>query len=57
MSCASKTKRIRLTERVIAKTSGSKKQRYIQKKAFLGTMSDNARFKKGPKQASEGGYR
>ena len=57
MASASKSKRIRLTERVITKAIGSKKNRYEQKKAFLETMSSNAKFKSGGKQLGEGGYR
>ena len=57
MASASKSKRIRLTERVIRKVSGKKKQRYQQKLAFLETMDANARFKSGGKQLGEGGYR
>lgn len=57
MSCASKSKRIRLTERVIRKANGKKKERYMNKLAFLESMDSTAKFRKGSKQLGEGGYR
>jgi hypothetical protein len=57
MAQASVTKRIRLTERVVKKASGTKRNRYEQKLAYLKSLSNSARFSKGPKTLGEGGYR
>jgi hypothetical protein len=56
MAQATITKRIRLTERVIGKVGGSKKERYENKLAFLKSLRPGTLFFKGPKVLAEGGY-
>ena len=57
MAQATTEKRMRLTEKAISKTSGSKKERFMNKLSFLHSLSLLARFFKGAKTISEGGYR
>ncbi len=57
MTQATIEKRIRLTKRVISNTSGSKKERFETKLAYLHSLSPLARFFKGSKSQGEGGYR
>lgn len=57
MAKATIEKRVRLTEKAIRITNGSKKERFMNKLAFLETLSPLSRFYKGPKTLNEGGYR
>ena len=57
MAQASIAKRIRQCTRQMIKTTGSKKRRYEEKRAFLLTLKPWVRFNAGPKIQFEGGYR
>ena len=58
MAIASKTKRLRAIDRVIAKAKGSKRGRFEGKRAFVEGLPSNVVFIKGPKVvAEEGGYK
>ena len=54
---ATVAKRIGQIERSIKKASGSKRTRLEQKLAFLQSLPLDAKFKAGPKQRNEGGWR
>jgi hypothetical protein len=57
MARATKAKRLRAIDRVIAKATGSKRARFLNKRAFVETLLPGVSFDKGAKIHGEGGYR